>query len=103
VYIRKAIEELGDDSFAVREQASQRLWSAGRAAEPALQAALKSADPEVARRARALLDRFEYGIYPDTPKNIVELVQQFRAGTWGTFAAKDSLPPVESGSRPAAL
>lgn len=99
VDIVKAIGELGDDSFVVREQASQRLWSAGRVAEAALQAALKSTDPEVVRRARVILDRFEYGIYPDTPKNIVELAQQFRAGNWDTEAYKDVAPGVVPGSR----
>src|ERR1043166_5205060 len=75
---------MGDANFVVREKASMFLWKAGRSAEPALQAAAKSADLEVRRRALALLEHFEYGIYPDTPQNIVELVQQFRAGNPST-------------------
>src|SRR5262249_50062768 len=78
--IAKAIKQLGDESFAVREQASKFLWTAGQPAEAALQAALKSGDAEVASRARAILDHFEYGIYPDTPRHIVDLVQRFRSG-----------------------
>src|SRR5262245_28505433 len=78
--IARAIEELADDRFAVREKASEFLWSAGRAAEPALRAAVRNADPEVARRAQTILDRFKYGIYPETPEEVVELVQRFLAG-----------------------
>jgi tetratricopeptide (TPR) repeat protein len=78
--IARAIRQLGDQNFAVREKALMFLWSAGSAAEPALQAALKSGDAEVATRARSILEGFKYGIYPDTPPHIVDLVQQFRAG-----------------------
>ena len=45
--IAQAIRQLGDNEFAVREQASQFLWKAGKAAEPALKEALKSTDPEI--------------------------------------------------------
>lgn len=73
------IEQLGDNSFAVREAASKKLWVAGSAAETALEAALKSEDAEVVRRARDILDKFKWGIYPDTPADIVALVQAYRA------------------------
>ena len=52
--IARWIVELGDDTFAVREQASKQLWEAGAAAEAAVFEATKSADVEVSRRARAL-------------------------------------------------
>src|SRR5439155_26810498 len=78
--IAKPIRQLGDDSFDVRQKATQFLWKTGRAAEPALRSALKTADPEVRARARSILERFKYGIYPDTPPHIVEVIQQFRAG-----------------------
>ena len=44
--IQKAIRQLGDDSFHVREKATNFLWSAGRAAEPALRQAQESDDRE---------------------------------------------------------
>ncbi len=78
--IARAVEQLGDDSFAVRERASKLLWQAGRAAEPALAQAAKSRDPEVAARARRILHSFRWGIYPDTPEEIVRLISQFRHG-----------------------
>jgi Tfp pilus assembly protein PilF len=77
--IAQAVKQLGDDSFAVREKATKFLGNAGRAAESALQAALKSDDPEVAARARRILDNFKYGIYPDTPAPIVQLARQFQS------------------------
>ena len=78
--IARKVKDLGDNSFAVREQASKTLWEAGRAAEAALQDAVKSSDPEVVRRSRELLDKFKWGIYPDTPKEVLELIQQYRTG-----------------------
>src|SRR5262249_22527879 len=74
------VRELGDGNFSTRERASEQLWKAGRIAEPALRAALQSDDAEVVRRARIILDRFKWGLYPDTPGEIVELVKQYRDG-----------------------
>lgn len=78
--IARAIRDLGDARFAVREQASQTLWQAGRAAETALERALESRDAEVVRRAQQILERFRWGIYPDTPPEIVQLINQYRSG-----------------------
>lgn len=81
--IAKAIRQLGDDDFQVREKASKFLWTAGKHAEAALQKAAQSEDVEVARRARALLEKFKYGIYADTPADIVKLIQEYRNGDHG--------------------
>jgi tetratricopeptide (TPR) repeat protein len=78
--IADAIAKLGDARFAVREKASALLRAAGRAAEPALRAALKSDDVEVARRAQAILDQFKWGLFPDTPRPIAELVKRYQGG-----------------------
>lgn len=78
--IAGAIRNLGHPSFKVREQASQLLWKAGRAAETALERAAQSSDAEVVRRAQQILDRFRWGIYPDTPEEVVRLVDQYRSG-----------------------
>jgi tetratricopeptide (TPR) repeat protein len=79
--IKQAILELGDERFAVREQAMKRLWQAGATAEADLLEAAKSDDPEIARRARVLLDRILYRIEPGTPKELVDLMQRYRNGT----------------------
>jgi tetratricopeptide (TPR) repeat protein len=76
--IARAIRELGDDSFTVRERASRFLWSAGRDAEPAVLAARSSADPEVSSRAEAILEQFKWGLYPDTPSDIQKLIHEYQ-------------------------
>lgn len=85
--ILRAVRQLGDDKFVTREKASDFLWKAGKAAEPYLQQALKSEDVEVVRRARDLLEKFKYGIYPDTPENVLVLIRKYRSGD---SSAKDA-------------
>lgn len=85
--IAKLIQQLGDDSFATREKATQQLWEAGKAAEPALRKAQDSSDAEVARRARELLDKFKWGIYPDTPKEVLERISRYQTGNATTKMA----------------
>jgi hypothetical protein len=77
--IKRWIEELGDDAFAVRQAASVRLRAAGALAEPLLEKAALSKDQEVASRAKTILDDFKWGIYPDTPENVVELIRSYRS------------------------
>lgn len=76
--IAKWIKDLGDGDFETREEASKKLWEAGEAAEAPLRAALKSDDVEVKRRARELLDKFKWGIYPDTPKPVIALITDYQ-------------------------
>ena len=75
-----AVRELGDDEFEVRERAANRLWSAGRIAEPALREAAQSPDAEVRLRAQSILESFSFGIYPETSPEITRLVHRFRQG-----------------------
>ena len=77
--IQRWIEELGDDAFAVREAAMKKLAGAGAVAETPLQAALKNADVEIARRAKTLLEQFRWGIYPDTPAEVVKLIRSYQS------------------------
>jgi hypothetical protein len=57
--LKELVQQLGDDSFAKREQASERLVALGLRARPALRRALKDPDLEVRRRAAACLVRIE--------------------------------------------
>ncbi|HVK14582.1 MAG TPA: hypothetical protein VM597_37940, partial [Gemmataceae bacterium] len=59
---------------------SKLLWEAGAAAEPALREAANSKDEETSARARTLLDKFDWGLYPDTPAPLVKLIEDFRGG-----------------------
>jgi len=77
--IARAVRELGDERYRVREQASEFLWKAGRLAEGPLERAAQSKDAEVVRRAQQILGRFHWGIYPDTPPEIVVLIEQYRS------------------------
>ena len=74
------VRDLGHDDF---EQTGERLETAVGGRAPgggALKEALKSDDVEVKRRSQELLDKFKWGIYPDTPAKIVEMIQRYQAG-----------------------
>jgi hypothetical protein len=55
--VEEAVRQLGSDEFKVREAAGKRLVALGARAYPALQAASRSPDKEVATRARAAAER----------------------------------------------
>lgn len=78
--VTRLVAQLGADKLIERDEAMLRLWRAGVAIEPALQRATTSSDTEIRFRARAILDRFQYGIFVDTSPEVVALIQRFRAG-----------------------
>src|SRR5262245_19349391 len=78
--IESAIKDLGAKTFTAREKAAKLLWEAGADAEEALRVAANSPDAETARRARTILDKFDWGIFPDTPEPVVEQITLFRNG-----------------------
>jgi HEAT repeats/PQQ-like domain len=57
--IQKLIRQLGDDSFEVREKATDDLIAVGTVAVPLLRQASRAADAEVVDRARDCLKRLE--------------------------------------------
>lgn len=81
------VRQLGDDSYRVREEASAKLWEMGEKAMEVLERAGGNQDPEVAFRARILLQRIQTGILPGTPQEIVELVQRYHRGGAATKRA----------------
>ncbi len=87
--ISRWVEELGDDTFAVREAASVKLRAAGAPAEALLEKAAQSKDPEVARRAKAILAEFRWGIYPNTPDAVVQLIRGYQSA-----ARSEKLPII---------
>ena len=88
--VDELVADLGSPTFAVRERAQRDLWERGEEAIPALEKAARSADEEVATRARALLDKFAWGVRPDTPPVVLKLVQKFRAGDDNPDRADDA-------------
>ena len=57
--IKQAVEDLGSADFRTREDAEQRLAEVGKFAIPALRRAVKGDEPEVVRRAQAVLKLLE--------------------------------------------
>src|SRR5947209_1009652 len=54
-----AVTRLGAEAFAERDAAARLLERLGAAALPALRGAVRSEDPEVRRRAAAIVERIE--------------------------------------------
>jgi len=79
--IQKWIEELGDSDFSKRETAQKNLWAAGYKAEAVLKNAAKGEDAEIRKRAIELLEKFKWGIYPDTPIAVIDLVESYQGAT----------------------
>jgi len=95
--VDELIRDLGSPLFSIRERAEDQLWRRGKAAVPALEKAAADPNPEVARRAGAVLSRFGWYVFPDTPANVLKQVTAFRTGTPGerkaAFAALLKLGP----------
>ncbi len=58
--IKELVAALGSDTWKERVEAEKKLIETGRAAGPALEEAAKSDDPEVAYRAKKILDEICY-------------------------------------------
>lgn len=78
--IARAIKDLRDESFVVREQATRKIWKLGEAALPALRQVVDGDDPEAAVRGRGLLRKIELGILPDSSPLLIELVLRYDRG-----------------------
>jgi HEAT repeat protein/Flp pilus assembly protein TadD len=75
--IPELIRRLGDQEYAVREEATRRLRELGAAAREALQAAAKHEDAEVRDRARMLLRELRWGISPELKARLGGFAEQF--------------------------
>ena len=73
-------QDLGSPIFAVRDTATKELWKLGETARAALEEAAKSDDLEVVERASEILTKFNWGIYPDTPADVLKQIREFRTG-----------------------
>ena len=70
---------LAAESYANRELAGEKLWRDGEESANLLKAIALSDEPEAALRARKILRWFDLSISPDTPKEIVQMVESFLA------------------------
>jgi HEAT repeat protein len=72
--VKAAIALLGAEDFAVREKGSADLKTLGEVALPELRVAAAGTDPEIARRAKELLDEFEKDHLPPLPSSSLRLL-----------------------------
>ena len=93
--IEDAIDRLGSADPAERDSASRQLWSIGEPAEAALRDTAGGDDAEAARRAAEILRQIRYGIRPDTPKAILDLLEQYRQTPPG--GDRQAVAPLVSG------
>ncbi len=73
--------DLGDPDYHTREAATRQLWQLGEAARPALEKTLAEGPLEAATRAEAVLHKFDWAIRPDTPKDVLVQIKNFRDGS----------------------
>ena len=71
------IQDLADDKFRVRENASREIWKIGESALDALQETAAGKDPEQAYRAAELIRKIQLHITPDTDPAVIGLVERF--------------------------
>lgn len=78
--LMEQISRLADPDPVVREEATRVLWVAGPMAEALLKKAAEDESPEIAVRAKLILQNLHDGLLPDTPAEVVELLAKYRAG-----------------------
>ena len=71
------IEDLSDEKFRVRENASREIWKTGESALPALLEIAAGEDPEQAYRARDLIRKIQLHITPETDPAVMSLVERY--------------------------
>jgi hypothetical protein len=77
--IREWVEDLGSETFRVRENASKELVAQGARALPAIHRAANAEDPEVRDRAREVLGKLNAkGIYPPAHGLVGDQLRLFR-------------------------
>lgn len=67
--IARAIGQLSDRRYKVRNEATERLWQMGPDIESALVELSESVDPESQERIASIRRKFALGLTPDTPRD----------------------------------
>ncbi|MGE3776529.1 MAG: tetratricopeptide repeat protein [Pirellulaceae bacterium] len=100
-WIPAAIESLRADTYELRQQAMERLWSAGEAAVPALEAATRDRNAEVRARAEFVLDYLRMGVGHDAPRSLLRDIERFRTGS--AEERRHAVRSIETAGRPRVL
>ena len=79
VEIEQLLRELGDDSFAARQRAMDKIWRSGNLSIDVLQRYARSADPEAVNRIHRIIRHMEMGITPGTDPEVARLVYSFHS------------------------
>gem|GEM_PF-1925368 len=82
-HIQRWIQQLGDESFIVRQRAESLLLHTGLQAYSALRNALKHYDPEIVRRAESLLNHIEHAFLDLDNKETAVWMQWYMGGLPG--------------------
>ncbi len=97
--LRRLVNALDDDAFAIREEASQQLKSLGDSAVPMLREALRGRiSPEARRRVKALLATLQGPVPPDRLRILRAIEVLERLGTTPARQILESLSDGDEGA-----
>lgn len=71
------VQDLMDDEYQVRENATREIWKIGEPALAALQEIATGEDPEQVYRARELIRMIQLHITPETDPEVIALVERY--------------------------
>ncbi len=75
--LAELVENLGDDNFKIRENATREIWGIGKPALRALREIASGQEPESAYRARELIRKIEWQVTPETEPAVVALAERY--------------------------
>ena len=75
--VQLLVQQLGSESFQIRQKATQRLWNERTISLDALRRAAENVPPEAAQRIHRILLHLERGLSPNVPPRIAQLVFSF--------------------------
>jgi len=70
-------ESLGSEDFKTRKATMGEIWKEGREALGFLESLADDDNPELAARAQTILRKVRLGVTPETPANIVKLIEAY--------------------------
>lgn len=76
--LKQHLKDLASDDYVLRQAAENYLWKNGEGLTEILKEHSQSDDPEVSFRAQAIYQKVLAGVFPDTPKAIMEQVEIIR-------------------------
>ena len=75
--IQRLVQQLGDDSYTIRQSAMKILWADRKTTLELLRNGTEGVEPEAAARIRRILQHLEQGLSPEVPPKIAQMVFAF--------------------------